>query len=263
MKTTLICHTVLASLLGVGVLSACDSGSDPQDGADTEAADTEAADTEDEHDTDHHHDTDHQHDTDVDDSDTDVDPPDTDGGSDTDVDPPDTDGESDTDVDTTSGAKDCTCYDPAANDALGIEDSCLTLVEALPGCAFEKPSCEAIVLEEGDEEQVSNVEAVECVVQAFAAGEQINFDVRFESPLGGDTTNYRLLSNGGYAARNCGFYDNPPEYQSLALLDSAGVDHFSACLAAHTQTPSADGLYACLLDGLPEYEGDGAFPACE
>ena len=181
---------------------------------------------------------------------------------DTDADEPDTDGdEPDTDGDEPLPA-DCSCYNPAVDVGLDFDESCLSVEEALPGCAIDEPPCDAIIEGEGEsggEASVGPEEAITCLAERLAAGESPAFILGWESFMGGDTTRYVPLGDGRYVAFNCGFFDNPPAYQSVSTYQLADADYFTACMDDNPEDAVA--LYECLENGLTK--ADEPMLACE
>ncbi len=157
---------------------------------------------------------------------------------------------------------DCSCYDPAVDVELDVEEVCLPVEEALRGCAVPAPPCEMIT--EGDtasggEGSVTPEDAVTCLAERLAAGEAPGFALASESSTGGDETQYVPLGEGRYAAFNCGLVDTPPAYQSVRTVQLQDARYFAACIDDNPDDAVA--LYACLREGL--LEADDPMPACE
>ncbi len=231
----------LLTLGAAAILTGCPSAEDEPTGAEeTEAADTDAD----------------EPDTDADEPGTDPDEPDTD------ADEPDTDGdEPDTDGDNTL-PNDCSCYNPAIDIALDFDEDCLPVDEALPGCAIEEPPCDAIIESDGDsggDAAVGPDEAITCLADRLAAGESPAFVLGWESFAGGDSTRYLPMGDGRYVTFHCGFFDNPPAYQSVSTYQIAGADYFAACLEDNPDDAVA--LFECMELGITD--ADDPMLACE
>ena len=183
---------------------------------------------------------------------TDEPEPDTDGDT-----PDDTDGdepEPDTDGDDPL-PNDCSCYNPAIDVALDFDEDCLPIEEALPGCAIEEPPCDAIIESDGDsggDAAVGPEEAITCLADRLAAGESPAFVLGWESFAGGDSTRYLPMGDGRYVTFHCGFFDNPPAYQSVSTYQLAAADYFATCI--EDNPADAVALFECIELGITEAE---------
>ncbi len=172
-----------------------------------------------------------------------------------DTDTPDTEGE-------VSLPDDCSCYNPAVDVELDFQESCSSFEEALPGCSAEAPPCEPI--SEGGSDSAGDPEvgpegAVVCLAEQLAAGNTPPFELGSVWFNGDDSTRYVPLDAGRYVAFNCGFFDNPPAYQSVSTYEVADASYFAGCLKDAPEDQIA--LLECLKAGLT----DAAEPmlACE
>ncbi|MEM6293938.1 MAG: hypothetical protein AAGA54_21860 [Myxococcota bacterium] len=168
---------------------------------------------------------------------------------------------------TTGAAEDCSCFEPLAEGSLPENQGCFEPLEVFLGCEAAAMDCGAFgndydVEFEGPPTEGS-IEALQCTLDAFAAGARPAFVLFSTDDMYGGKSDYLPLPEGRYGVYGCNTTNET--FQSVSTRLDPSAEAAAACVEAWGGAPEAEPYSAavdCLQAAMVDEE-PAALAACE